>query len=76
MLNQDNAAARGIRTFLQALIGFVVGLFLAVWAVPGVPDAVTNYVTGNIGGLFALVGIPAALAGLVGYIWNRARGIQ
>jgi uncharacterized membrane protein YfcA len=76
MLNQENAAARGIRTFLQALIGFITGLLIVIWGVPGVPDAVWNYFTQNIGTIIAVFGIPSGLAGLTSYIWSRGRGIN
>lgn len=65
-------SVKGARTFGQTVIGLVVGLALAVWHVPGVPDAVHNYVIGNevvvFATLTALVGVPA---GIVAWLHNK-----
>jgi TRAP-type C4-dicarboxylate transport system permease small subunit len=76
MLNQDNATARGVRTFIQAFIGFFVGLVTTVWSIPGVPEAVETYVMNNIPSVLVYLAIPSGLAGIVAYIWNRARGVR
>jgi hypothetical protein len=69
-MNQDNAVVRGIRTAIQAIIGAFVGLVLVVWAVPGVPEAVGNYLLDNFIPVALAVGIPS---GLAGFIWNALR---
>lgn len=65
-------SVKGGRTFLQVLIGLVVGLALAVWRVPGVPMAIHDYVIGNeaavFGTLAALVGVPSAV---VSWVHNK-----
>jgi hypothetical protein len=70
VLNSDTAVWRGVRTAIQAMIGFVVGLVGTVWAVPGVPAAVNHYVEHNVITLALAVGIPA---GIAGFIWNALR---
>ena len=73
-INQDTALMRGVRTAIQAMLGFVVGLVGAVWAVPGVPEAVHNYISQNAGAMALSVGLPAAVAsGLVAFGWNALR---
>lgn len=67
---QDSATGRAIKTAVQAVIGFSIGLFIAVWTVPGVPDAVWNYVQGNLIKVLLSVGLPAGLTSLV---WNLFR---
>lgn len=69
-INNDSAVMRGVRTGLQAVIGFVVGLFATVWAVPGVPTAVTNYLSHNVVQLALVFGVPA---GVAGFVWNALR---
>lgn len=76
VLNQDNSTARGVRTGLQTLIGLFVGLIVAVWAVPGVPDVIFKYFTDNILNAVALFGLPTVVSGIVAKVWNRARGVQ
>jgi hypothetical protein len=70
ILNNDTAVARGIRTAIQAAAGFIIGLFTTIWAVPGVPDAIYQYLTGNAVKLAIAVGIPA---GVVALVWNLLR---
>jgi len=67
---RDSATGRGLATVAQAIIGFGIGLFTVVWAVPGVPDAVINYVQGHIVELAIAFGISA---GAVSSIWNWFR---
>lgn len=64
------ALVRGLRTAAQAVIGVVVGLFVTVWAVPGVPEAVANYLLNNFIPVAVAVGIPS---GVAAYIWNVAK---
>jgi hypothetical protein len=59
---------KGVRTGIQAIIGSVVGLVLVVWAVPGVPEVVVNYLQNNWLPLLLLVGVPS---GLVAWLQNR-----
>lgn len=70
LINKDTAVWRGIRTGLQAAIGLFVGAVLAVWNVPGVPDALYTYVANNVVGALLSVGIPA---GIAGFVWNAMR---
>lgn len=72
-INNDTARGRGFRTAIQALIGLFVGLVLTVWAVPGVPEAVTSYITSNISVILGIVGISSASTGVVSWIWNLLR---
>lgn len=72
--SQDSATGRGIKTFVQAVIGFVVGLIVTVWAVPGVPEAVIKYVEANLSQVLLTIGLPVALStGIVSFIWNFFR---
>ena len=59
---------KGVRTALQAIVGALVGLVLVVWAVPGVPEAVTEYAKINAVPLLLAIGIPS---GIVAWIQNR-----
>lgn len=63
---------KGVRTFLQTLAGLFVGLVLAVWSVPGVPEAVSVYVQANfvplLIGTLVFVGLPA---GVIAWLQNR-----
>lgn len=63
---------KGVRTFFQTLGGLLVGLILAVWNVPGVPEAIVAYAKTNFVALFmsliVLVGLPS---GLIAYFQNR-----
>lgn len=72
-INSDTAVGRGVRTAIQAVIGFFTGLVLVVWAVPGVPDAVFAYVTTNLPQFLLLIGVPAAATGVVSWVWNLLR---
>ncbi len=67
---QDSSTGRAIKTFLQALIGFAIGLVLVVWAVPGVPEAVVQYVQNNFVQVLLTAGIPA---GITSFVWNLSR---
>lgn len=69
-MNKDTAIMRGVRTAIQAAIGALVGLVGVIWAVPGVPEAVTAYLQNNIVPILIGIGIPA---GLAGFIWNWLR---
>lgn len=68
--SSDTALVRGVRTTIQTFIGAFVGLLAAVWAVPGVPEAVTSYLSNNLVPLLLVVGIPA---GVTSFVWNLLR---
>lgn len=71
-MNKNTPRAKGIRTGLQAVGGFIVGLFTVVWAVPGVPEAVTGYLLDNWLAVVASFGISTGLfAGLASWLQNR-----
>lgn len=67
---QDSATGRALKTALQAFVGFLVGLFVVVWKVPGVPTAVLDYLQSNAIQFALLFGIPS---GLVALVWNYFR---
>lgn len=66
----DSAVGRGLKTFVQAVVGLLVGLIVTVWAVPGVPHAVIGYLQTHVVELALLVGIPSGVTSL---IWNLFR---
>lgn len=68
--DQDSATGRGVKTAVQAMVGFLVGLFLAIWTVPGVPEVVTAYAKENLVSVLLVVGVPS---GLVSFGWNYFR---
>lgn len=68
--SQDSSTGRAGKTALQAVLGFVIGLFVVVWGVPGVPEAVIDYVKNNAVQILLLVGVPS---GLVSFVWNFFR---
>lgn len=68
--SQDSAVGRALKTFVQAIVGFIIGLAITVWAVPGVPDAIWEYVRGNFVQVLLTVGVPSGLTSLV---WNLLR---
>lgn len=70
LLKNDSAVWRGIRTGVQAVFGFLLGLVATVWAVPGVPEAVTNYLNGHIVELLVAFGFST---GLAAFVWNLLR---
>lgn len=65
-------AQRGVRTLLQVAGGLFVGLCLAVWNVPGVPETIVAFARQNFLPLFiellALFGLPSAV---IAYVQNR-----
>lgn len=72
-INSDTAKGRGVRTAVQAFIGFVSGLIVTVLAVPGVSEAVFQYITDNLVNFLVLVGVPSAATGIVSWAWNIFR---
>lgn len=67
---QDSAVGRGVKTAVQAIIGFFFGLVVVVWNVPGVPGAVIDYTKQNIGQILMMGGLSAGFTSLV---WNMLR---
>ena len=59
----DSATIKALRTIAQT----VFGLFIAVWAVPGVPEVVKTYLINNLPTVFLAVGIPA---GIITIVWH------
>lgn len=71
---QDSATGRGLKTALQAIIGFVIGLSIAVYQVPGVPEIISSYIQKHSLDVVLNIGVPTALAsGLVSFVWNYFR---
>lgn len=74
ILTNDSATGRGVRTGLQAVIGtlvaFITGLVLSVWNVPGVPEALLDYVSKNLLTTLVTIGVPS---GLAGFVWSVLR---
>jgi hypothetical protein len=66
--------AKGLRTGLQAVAGSIVGLLAVVWAVPGVPEAVNNYIGDNVLPLALAIGIPSGIAGLLYNLFFKRKG--
>ena len=67
----DSATFRGLITALQALITFSVGLILAIWQVPGVSKAATDFVWVNGPTTLAAIGIPLIIGtGIVSFLFN------
>lgn len=62
----DTAVVKGTRvSILATLSTFVVGFFVTVWNVPGVPDAVIAYLSSNLIQVALGFGIPAGIATLL-----------
>lgn len=68
--SQDSATGRGLKTFVQSIVGFLVGLIVTVYAVPGVPTAVIAYTQAHLLELLLIVGVPS---GLISLLWNLVR---
>lgn len=71
MPQQDSAVYRAILTFLEAILGFMVGLIVVVWQVPEVPHVVIMYVLNNLPQVLLLVGIPSGLSSLLLNLWRK-----
>jgi small basic protein len=72
MEQKNTPQSKGIRTALQAVVGSLIGLVLAVWAVPDVPQTVQNYISDHwlpllVGGALS-IGIPS---GLLSFFQNK-----
>lgn len=68
-VSKTSPAGKGLRTAFQAIVGSLIGLVLAVWAVPGVPEVVTEYSASNWLPILLTIGVPS---GIVAWIQNRA----
>lgn len=78
MPEKNTATRNSFEVFLKALGGLVVGLLVTVWGVPGVPQAITQYLQDNWMQVILSVGIPSALGtGLINLVLDiRKKGIQ
>jgi hypothetical protein len=65
---KQTPAGKGVRTGLQTIVGLLFGLVAVVWAVPGVPEAVTHYVVENLGAIAVGLGVSS---GLVSWAINK-----
>ncbi len=65
--SKDSATSRALKTFVQALLGSLIGLVVAVWSTPGVPTVVVNYIQANMIPLILGIGVPS---GLISLLWN------
>lgn len=70
-MNKNTASAKGVRSFIQAVPGFFLGLVVTVWAVPGVREAVVAYVQNEGLALLALLFSGAAFTGLFSFFQNK-----
>lgn len=70
--NKETPEGKSARTVVQAAFGVVTAFFAGLWALPGVPEYVTEFAkTEGVGFLFyllAFVGIPA---GILAFFMNR-----
>jgi small basic protein len=72
--SQDSATGRGMKTAVQAIIGFVVGLAIVVWRVDGVPQVIQNYIATHLLEVIMTIGLPVATStGIVSFVWNLFR---
>ena len=70
-LPEKNTATRNsVEVALKALAGFVSGLVVVVWTVPGVQEAVLDYVQNNWMQVALAVGIPSAFTGLINFYFD------
>lgn len=71
-VDKNTPTAKGVRSVLQAIAGFMIGLVVTVWAVPGVPEAVKDYMLNNGVSLLLVLGFSSAVVtGLVSFIQNK-----
>lgn len=71
-MDKNTPESKGIRSFLQVIPGFLVGLAFTIWAVPGVPDAAWAYISQNAGQLFVSLGLSTGFAtGLIAFVQNK-----
>lgn len=74
----DTATINSVRVALKALVGFVIGLAVTIAGVPGVSDAVMNYIRDNWVQVALTFGIPSAVStGLINLIFDwRKKGLD
>ncbi len=65
---KNTPAGKGLRTAFQAILGSLVGLFMVVWQVDGVPEAVATYATDNWLPIVLAIGVPS---GLISWLQNK-----
>lgn len=69
LATSDHSLAKGVVTGAKFAVGtlvtFVVGLVLVVLHVPGVPEAIVQYVGANLPGVVLGVALPAAFTHVV-----------
>lgn len=70
-MDKNTPTAKGVRTFIQAVPGFFIGLAVVVWAVPGVQEAVSAYVRNEGAGMLALLFSGAFFTGLISFFQNK-----
>ena len=70
-IDKNTPAGKGIRTGFQAIAGVVVGLFTTVWAVPGVPEVIIEYLQKNWLGVALAFGLPSGLLAWVQNTFNK-----
>lgn len=66
--NKTTPAGKGLRTAAQAILGSLIGLVTAIWAVDGVPETVFNYLKDNWLIVAVAIGLPS---GLLAWLQNR-----
>jgi hypothetical protein len=66
-LDKNTPVGKGIRTGLQSIVGFITGLGLAIWGVPGVSEVAVAFILDNGVELALTFGISS---GLVSFIQN------
>lgn len=72
-MNKNSPLAKGVRTAYQVVPAFFLGLVITVWAVPGVPEAVKQYIFSNAWQLVASLGLTTSVfAGLLSFGQNKA----
>jgi small basic protein len=72
--SQDSSTGRAIKTMAQAIVGFIIGLVVVVWNVPGVPDAIKAYTQVHLVDALLTIGVPIAVStGAFAFVWNLFR---
>lgn len=67
-VSQRTPTELGVRTFIQALGGLLIGLIAVIWAVPGVPQAMRGYLVDNAVPMLALFSVPS---GVIAFLQNK-----
>lgn len=67
-MDSKTPTQKGVRTGFQSVVGAVIGLLVVVWGVPGVPEAVVEYLKANWLPVLVTIGVPS---GFVAYLQNR-----